>query len=99
MRHIRLYTLSLVFVFHTACGQNQTNPPQDNIRAHRTGLSESQLKEAATSRVPMSMVRNVRQARNGNILIASYIGVYRYDGKSFTNITSTINWPTFWDVL
>jgi ligand-binding sensor domain-containing protein len=45
------------------------------------------------------MVRNVRKARNGDILIASYIGVYRYDGKSFTNITSTINWPTFWDVL
>jgi ligand-binding sensor domain-containing protein len=86
-------------VFHTSCGQNQTNPPQDNIRRHRTGLSESQLKEAATSMVPMSMVRNVRQARNGDILIASYIGVYRYDGKSFTNITSTINWPTFWDVL
>jgi ligand-binding sensor domain-containing protein len=49
--------------------------------------------------VPMSMVRNVTQARNGDILIASYIGVYRYDGKSFTNITSTIMWPTFWGVL
>ena len=52
------------------------------------------------------MVRNVRKASNGDILIASYIGVYRYDGKSlqtgqarFTNITSTIQWPTFWDVL
>ncbi len=52
------------------------------------------------------MVRNVRQAKNGDILIASYVGVYRYDGKSlptgqagFTNLTSTIEWPTFWDVL
>jgi ligand-binding sensor domain-containing protein len=45
------------------------------------------------------MVRNVRQAKNGDILIASYVGVYRYDGTSFTNITSTIEWPTFWDVL
>ena len=99
MKYVLIYTLFLLSVFHTSCGQNQTNVPQDNIKHHRTGLSESQLKEAATSKVPMSMVRNVRQARNGDILVASYIGVYRYDGKSFTNITSTIQWPTFWDVL
>jgi ligand-binding sensor domain-containing protein len=64
----------------------------------------------------VSMVRNVRQARNGDILIASYLGVFRYDarlparagsdandqvgqGTSFTNMTTTIQWPTFWDVL
>jgi ligand-binding sensor domain-containing protein len=99
IKYFSVYILFLMSVFHTFCGQTQTNPPQDNIKHHRTGLSESQLKEAATSKVPMSMVRNVRQARNGDILIASYIGVYRYDGKSFTNITSKIQWPTFWDVL
>jgi hypothetical protein len=33
------------------------------------------------------MVRNVKQDRNGNILIASYKGVFRYDGTSFTNLT------------
>ena len=97
MKHIHVYALFLLFVFHTSCGQNQTNPPQDNISK---GLyTESQLKEAATSKVPMSMVRNVRQARNGDILIASYLGVFRYDGTSFTNISSEISWPTFWDVL
>jgi ligand-binding sensor domain-containing protein len=32
-------------------------------------------------------------------LIASYLGVFRYDGTSFTNISSEISWPTFWDVL
>jgi len=45
------------------------------------------------------MVRNVKQARNGDILIASYTGVWRYDGKLFTNITSAIPSPSFWDVL
>jgi ligand-binding sensor domain-containing protein len=48
------------------------------------------------------MVRNVKQARNGDILIASYLGVFRYDGTSFTNLTSKIISPrfaSFWDVL
>ncbi len=52
----------------------------------------------------MSMVRNVKQARNGDILIASYLGVFRYDGTSFTNLTSKISSPAspasgmFWKI-
>jgi ligand-binding sensor domain-containing protein len=45
------------------------------------------------------MVRNIKKGRNGTILIASFGGVFRYDGKSFTNITSKISSPSFWDVL
>jgi ligand-binding sensor domain-containing protein len=103
MKYIHIYTLSLMSVFYTSCGgQNQTNAPQDNIKPNRAGYSESQLKEADTSKVPMSMVRHVKQARNGDILIASYLGVFRYDGTSFTNLTSKIISPrfsSFWDVL
>jgi ligand-binding sensor domain-containing protein len=85
------YTSGLLFLFivWTSCGQNLSN-------------SEAQLKEADTAKVPMSMVRNVRQARNGDILIASYLGVFRYDGTSFTNLTSKIisaRFASFWDVL
>lgn len=101
MKYIHVYTLLLMLVFRTSCGgQNKPDLPKDNISK---GLySESQVKEAATSKVPMSMVRNVKKARNGNILIASYLGVFRYDGKSFTNLTSKIISPrfsSFWDVL
>lgn len=88
-----------IFILSTFCGQNQTSVPKQNNRSHRSGLSEPQLKVAAASKVPMSMVRKVRQAKNGDILIASYVGVYQYDGTSFTNMTSEIEWPTFWDVL
>src|SRR5688572_11605520 len=107
MKYAHVYTLFLMSVFHTSFGQNQTNVPQDNIsKGHN---SESQLKEnsagdpavrlAATSEAPVSMVRNIKQARNGDILIASYLGVFRYDGTSFTNLTSKISSPSFWDVL
>lgn len=100
MKYIHIYVLLLMFVCRTSCGQNQTNVPQDNVSK---GLySESQLEEADSTKVPMSMVRHVRQARNGDILIASFLGVFRYDGKSFTNLTSKISPPrtsSFWDVL
>jgi len=96
---VLLFVLFLMTVFHTSCGQNKTDVPQDN---RRVGYTESQLREADTSSVPMGMVRNVKQARNGDILIASYLGVFRYDGTSFTNLTSKIisaRFASFWDVL
>jgi ligand-binding sensor domain-containing protein len=99
MKYSLIYAIFLMLVFYTSCGQNQTNPPQDNTGQ---GASGSQLKELATSKVPMSQVRNVKQARNGDILIASFLGVFRYDGTSFTNLTSKIISPrfsSFWDVL
>jgi hypothetical protein len=88
MKCIYVYTLFLVLVFLTSCGgQNKTDVPQDN---KRVGYYESELKEADTSRFPISMVRHVKQARNGDILIASYLGVFRYDGTSFANLTSKV---------
>jgi len=100
-KFVKLFALFLMSVFCTYCGQNQTNVPQDNYSKRPYGLSESQLKELATSKVPMSQVRNIKQDRNGNILIAASLsGVFRYDGKSFTNLTSSkIGICGFWDVL
>jgi ligand-binding sensor domain-containing protein len=94
-----IFGLLFIFILSTSCGQNQTSVPKQNNGSLRSGFSGSQLTEAIASKVPVSMVRNVRQAGNGDILIASYLGVFRYDGTSFTNMTSTIEWPTFWDVL
>jgi ligand-binding sensor domain-containing protein len=91
MKYIHVYALFLISVFYTSCGQNQTNAPKDNTKPL--------TKDTVTSQVPYSMVRNIKQDRKGNILIASYKGVFRYDGKSFTNITSKISSPSFWDVL
>ena len=86
IKYQHLYALFLMSFFHPSCGQNQTNVPKDNIK--------SETKDTVTSYGPNSTVRNIKQDRNGNILIASYTGVFRYDGKSFTNITSTISWPS-----
>jgi hypothetical protein len=100
MKYIHVFLL-VVLVSYTSCGQNRTNVPQDDFSKGHNGYSETQLKEAATSKVPISMVRNVKQAKNGDILIAaSWGGVFRFDGKSFTNLTSSkIGLHRFWDVL
>jgi ligand-binding sensor domain-containing protein len=100
MKYSLVYTLFFMSAFLTSCGQNQTNVPQDNFNKRHNGYSESQLKELVTSKVPMSMVRNIKLDRNGNILIAaSWGGAFRYDGKSFTNLTSKLGFHRFWDVM
>ena len=92
MKYVLISTLFLMFVFCSSCGgQNQPYPPPDIIR--------SETKDSVSFYGPTQMVRNVKQARNGDILIASWTGVWRYDGKLFTNITSSISSPSFWDVL
>jgi len=92
MKYVHVYAFCLMSVFHSSCGQNQAELPKDII-------NKSGTKDPVSSYGPNSMVRHVRQASNGDILIASYTGVWRYDGKLFTNITSPIKSPSFWDVL
>jgi NAD(P)-dependent dehydrogenase (short-subunit alcohol dehydrogenase family) len=49
---------------------------------------------------PPGQVRNVKRGSNGTILITSSVaGIFRYDGKSFTKLTSKIGLRRFWDVL
>ena len=89
-----------MLVFHTSCEQKQTNPPQDKFSREHNGLSQSQIKEMATSKVPRAQVRHIKQARNGDILIAAtWSGAFRYDGKSFTNLTSKLGSHPYWDIL
>lgn len=92
MKYIHLNALFLVFVSYTSCAQKQTAPHNDPINYS--------IQDTVTSYGPNRMVRNVKQDRNGNILFtASWGGVFRYDGKSFTNIASKIGSRRFWDVL
>lgn len=87
-----VYALFLIFVFCTSCrGQNKTNLSKENIK--------SETKDVTTSHRPNSIVRTIKQDRKGNIWIASWEGIFRYDGKSFTNITSKVSSARFFSVL
>ncbi|MBZ4035504.1 histidine kinase [Flavobacterium sp. 17A] len=90
--YLRIYILFSVFVFFTSCKEsNQIKQQKENILVEK--------RDAVTPDGPKGMVRNVRQDKNGNILIASFQDVFRYNGKSFTNLTNNIKSPSFWDVL
>ncbi|MFN8397823.1 MAG: two-component regulator propeller domain-containing protein [Bacteroidia bacterium] len=95
--------LLVLFICCTACNEQEiTTVPQNNPKPRTANFTEAQLLEADTARVPVSMVRNVRNARNGDLLVASYLGVYRHNGSAFTNLTHKAIPPrssSFWDVL
>src|SRR5688572_1306674 len=71
MKYAYVYTLFLVFVFHTSCGQNQTNAPKDNASSDAKGI--------ITPDGPTTSVRTIVQDRKGNIWLASNEGIIRYD--------------------
>jgi ligand-binding sensor domain-containing protein len=48
---------------------------------------------------PYTTVRNITRDTKGNIWLASNEGVFRYDGKSFANITGKISENRFFSVL
>ncbi|MDM1296700.1 histidine kinase [Sphingobacterium sp. N143] len=61
--------------------------------------SRSLFNDADATHGPSGIVRTVKQDRRGNIWIASWKGIFRYDGKSFTNITAAISSARFFSIL
>ena len=85
------YALFLMIAFCTSCGQNQTEGKKIIINSENRGV--------ITSHGPKWITRNIIQDRKGNIWIAAFDGIFRYDGKSFTNITSKVSPARFFSVL
>jgi len=66
----------------------------------KNGVQDAvETKAISTSHGPNGIVRTIKQDRNGNIWIASWEGIFKYDGKSFTNITSKVSSARFFSVL
>jgi ligand-binding sensor domain-containing protein len=91
MKYIHVYTLFSISVFCSSCGQNQRKGQEIIINSENKGV--------ITSQGPKWITRNVIQDRQGNIWIAAFDGVFRYDGKSFLNITSKVTSARFFSIL
>lgn len=86
---VYLYTLML-FISGTLCEAQTSYYPVDTSKV-------------ITSHGPLGIVRNIKQDRNGNIWIAAFSGIFRYDPsagqKPFANITSGTSSARFFDIL
>jgi ligand-binding sensor domain-containing protein len=92
MKYVKLVA---PFVFFIVCtfskAQNKTDLPAYN--------TNPEIKVVTTSYVPNRITRNIIQDRKGNIWIASWDGIFRYDGKSFINITGKVSSARFFAIL
>ena len=78
-------------IFSTLCeGQGQFGLPKEMT---------FETKELITSNVPKTITRNFIKDSKGNIWVAAFDGIFRYDGQSFVNITSKVSSAHFFDVL
>lgn len=85
MKYQTVFILIWSLVFCTSCGSNQTELPKDNATPE--------------SKEPSNITRSLIQAKNGDIWIAAFDGVFRYDGKAFSNITSKVSSARFFSIL
>jgi len=53
----------------------------------------------SVSQGPTAIVRTVKQDKQGNIWIASWQGIFKFDGKAFTNVTAKASSARFFSVL
>lgn len=66
----------------------------------KNGIQDAvEIRETSTSQGPNGIVRTIKQDKKGNIWITSWEGVFKYDGKSFTNVTSKVSSARFFSLL
>ncbi len=86
-----LYSLIILLagVLNFAVQAQQKNGAPDSV----------ETKDVYTSQAPNGIVRTIKQDRKGNIWITSWEGVFKYDGKSFANVTRKVSSARFFSVL
>lgn len=90
MKKYILLLTSLIFCF--SCAESQRKDySQEDLSSERDSL--------IGSIVPTSIVRNVKQDSKGNIWVASWDGIFKYNGKDFENITKEVSKARFFSVL
>lgn len=91
MRYTSFCALILITVCHSSCKQNHKDPRKIIVNSENQGV--------ITSHGPKRISRNIVQDKKGNIWIAAFDGIFRFDGKSFTNITSKVTSIRFFSIL
>lgn len=96
-KNLQILTLLPLFAFIVSCyGQNEIDHSREtkeqpkeikkDLPKHDPYFIESNYITSQSG--PSSITRNIMQDRNGNIWLASWEGIIRFDGKTFTNFTN-----------
>jgi len=93
-KYLQIIPVILLFVAIASCNrQKEPDPPKDNpgqteisVADHDPYFVES--KDISSIYGPDSITRNIIQDRKGNLWFATWEGIIRYDGNSFTNFTN-----------
>lgn len=86
-KYFPIHILFLLLACTTCCrGQHKPDQSKENIKSENVDTLTS-------------IVWDITQDRNGNIWFATSDGVFRYNGKSFTKITSEIVSEPFFSVF
>ena len=86
------YFIFFFVIFLSSCKwSNKSAPTKGTINQSESKLSNISpiidFNVKTTPNAPTRITRKIKQDKEGNLLIASYEGIIRYDGHSFVNIT------------
>jgi len=103
IKYPQIYALLCLLIYIVSCkGQNKSTPIKKTVTSTPTKKTEKpapivlsdydpyfvESKNIESNNGPTNIVRNMIQDRKGHIWIASWEGIIRYDGKTFTNYTN-----------
>lgn len=96
-RYIQFYSVLLLFVFIASCkGQKKTSQANDSINQPKQSENNKldvdpyfiESQSITSPYGPSSITRNILQDSKDNIWLATWEGIIRYDGETFTNFTN-----------
>lgn len=91
-KQTHIYTLLFLFICCLSCNKpHKKDFPKESTNA--------ESKDIVATYGPSSITRTIQQDRKGNIWFASWEGIIRYNGSSFTNIISEVSLSRFFSVL
>ncbi len=90
-KHFYLLSLLTFVACNWCAAQSEITPREDDIRYETRYL--------ANSAVPGGITRTIKQDSKGNVWLAAFDGMFRYDGKSFTNVAGKVSSARFFSVL
>lgn len=102
---ISIYLLSLLLIGFSSCdAKNRADQPEKNKVQIRSESASSipltaKINTIFAKNAPNSITRSIIQDQKGNIWLATWEGILKYDGQSFTNITNEVSLSRFFSIL